>query len=110
MHILQQVSRPMQSDDLPCTLATIQAAQDAALRELRDVADTIARQHGHDLGRWRDHEHGGEVAFCQSCWRSTSIDIVREPHLAGPALSDRCPPRIVRPDAFLASQHESVTR
>lgn len=92
----------------PVTAASIQAAQDAALRELRAAAVTIAKERGHWPGSWHELDDACEVAYCRSCWRAAVVDVLRDPHLAGPALSEPCAPR--RPDAFLANQHESRTR
>jgi hypothetical protein len=94
----------------PQTPASIQLAIDAAIRELKAHATQLAEQQQHVLGSWRETGDSDVlVAFCRKCLRQVVIDGVREPHLSGPASSmDRCP----RPDvdAFLATQHESVTR
>lgn len=93
------------SIDPPVTPASVRAAIDAALHELRDAAGTLAAKYGHQLGGW--HASGGandEVAYCRHCRRAVVIDVVRDPHLAGQAITQRCPNR---PDAFLANQHES---
>lgn len=108
--ILANSPMPMQPDDPPVTPASIAAAQRSALAELREAAQSIAASRGHALGKWREtNEIDVEVAFCSRCWRSAAIDVLRDPHLAGPALSDRCAPqRSRRPDAFLAHQHETA--
>lgn len=77
--------------------------------ELHEVAAVIAAQQGHELGRWREtNAEDVEVAYCRHCWRAAVVDVLRDPHLAGPALSERCAPR--RPDAFLSNQHEADLR
>jgi hypothetical protein len=93
----------------PVTEASIEAAKTSALRELRAGAVDLATARGHYLGRlWHELDDACEVAYCKTCWRAAVVDVLREPRLAGPALSEPCAPR--RPDAFLANQHESRTR
>lgn len=104
-------SLPMVDDGLPpVTAASVRAAKDDALRQLRESARVIAARHGHVLGTWRESLDEGEVAYCRGCWRAAAIDVVREPHLAGQALREPCGPIQTRPDAFLANQHESEIR
>lgn len=93
----------------PCTAESIEAARRAAVLELRDAAGVIATEKGHQLGTWRSAGYTEiETAHCAKCWRVAVIEVDRDPHLAGPALSERCAPR--RPDAFLANQYESKVR
>lgn len=94
--------------DPPVTEASIAAAKADAMSELREAAQIIARQQGHVLGRWREsNDSDVEAAFCRNCWRSAVIDGLRDPRLAGPALSEKCSGK--RPDAFLANQHDGDT-
>jgi hypothetical protein len=79
-------------------------AESVAIANLRHEAERAAEHRGHSLGRWRHwagHD-GHEAAYCRRCWKKADIDILREPHVAGQAISEACPPR---PDAFLAKQH-----
>jgi hypothetical protein len=107
MQIVTEQPTTMQIPDAPpVTLASIASAKAAALRELRDVAAVLAVAKGHVLGTWHELEDDTQVAYCRGCWRQAVIDVLRDPHYAGPAISERCG----RPDALLANQHESVTR
>lgn len=92
-------------DPVPVTPTSIEAAKAAALQELRETAVALAAARGHQLGRWHRVEQAEdvEVAYCQQCFRPAAIEILRDPHLAGPALSEACQRR--RPDAFLADTH-----
>ena len=50
----------------------------------------LAQQRGHLLGTWREVGDEEEVAYCRNCWRGATIDVLRDPHMAGPALSEGC--------------------
>jgi hypothetical protein len=92
----------------PQSPASIQAAIDAAVRELKKLAERIALQQRHVLGRWRETRDSDVfVARCRNCNQQVVVDGVHEPHLAGEASSTGV---CRRADAFLATQHESVTR
>jgi hypothetical protein len=90
----------------PVTPASIAAAKTSALAELRGVAAVLTGAKGHVLGTWHELEDDTQVAYCRGCWRGVVIDVLRDPHYAGQAISEGCS----RPDAFLTNQHESVTR
>jgi hypothetical protein len=91
----------------PATDASVRAAKQSSLLELRQHATTLAIAKGHTLGRWHElREDDCETAYCRNCFFAARIDAVREPHYAGKAISEPCR----RPDAFLANQHASVTR
>jgi hypothetical protein len=80
----------MTHTDPPVTAASIAAAKQAALHELRDVALVGASVNGHVLGMWHELDDATEVAYCRGCWRAAVVDVLRDPHFAGPALSERC--------------------
>lgn len=83
----------------------------SALKQLRVLATGVtARAKGHVLGTWHELDDAREVAYCRVCWRNAVVDTVREPHLSGLAFAEPCAAPPIRPDAFLANQHESVTR
>jgi hypothetical protein len=107
--ILQEhtMSSQPDRDDPPVTEASIRAAKQSSLSQLRAIAYEMAEAKGHSLGRWHElRADDCETAYCRNCFFAARIDAVREPHYAGKALSQTC----LRPDAFLANQHESVTR
>lgn len=93
MNVLDSVSSQrlqMSTHVDPPTPASIAAAKLDARAQLRLIAAHAAEQLGHGLGLWRDWEAETEIAYCVRCRRSAVIDPVRDPHLAGAALSERC--------------------
>lgn len=75
----------------PVTAASIEAAKAGALDELRKAAEGMADQKGHVLGMWHDlNDDGSQRAYCRRCWRSAFVDVERDPHIDGPAISEAC--------------------
>lgn len=103
MQILLTNHTMVNSDPPPPTAADVARAKESALHELRAVTAAMAADKGHQLGTWRDAGPEEEVAYCRSCRRAAYITLVRPPHFAGQALSQKCQ----RPDAFLVNQHAS---
>lgn len=85
---------PSQPEPVPLSsAASIDAAREYAMKELRELAVQIASGRGHQLGTWRDvHADDAQVAYCHNCWRSAIVEVTRDPHhLVGAALYEVCP-------------------